>query len=154
MGKFCLAYSYVALLIIPLVILLYFEIRKNFINFSDRSEQQSYESGKKQQRLIFFAMRSLIFIFLLIAIASPFILEEKTVKGNPRITILVDNDMEKELVGKLRGSIPVTVRTLAAGDKSAIGDGILNNMERDENVLVISDGSNNDGKLLGDIMLL
>src|SRR3989344_792273 len=163
MGKFCLAYSYVALLIIPLVILLYFAIRKNFINFSDRSEQQSYESGKKQQRLIFFAMRSLIFIFLLIAIASPFILEEKTVKGNPRITILVDNstsmnlfehDMEKELVGKLRGSIAVTVRTLAAGDKSAIGDGILNNMERDENVLVISDGSNNDGRLLGDIMLL
>ena len=163
MGKFCLAYSYVALLIIPLVILLYFAIRKNFINFADRAEQQSYERGKKQQRLIFFALRSLIFVFLLIAIASPFILETKTVKGNPRITILVDNStsmnlfeygMEKELVGKLKGSIPVTVRTIATGDKSAIGDGILNNMERDENVLVISDGSNNDGKLLGDIMLL
>ncbi|MBU3896297.1 VWA domain-containing protein, partial [Patescibacteria group bacterium] len=34
------------------------------------------------------------------------------------------------------------------------GDGILNNIERDENVLVITDGNNNDGKLLGDVMLL
>jgi len=98
-----------------------------------------------------------------VAIASPFLLETKSVKGNPRITILVDNStslnlfehgIEKDLVSKLKGKIPVTVRHITSGDKSAIGDGILNNIERDENVLVITDGNNNAGKLLGDIMLL
>jgi len=100
---------------------------------------------------------------LLIAIASPFLLETQTVKGNPRITILVDNStsmslfdagLGEELAGKLKGKVPVTLRHIAFGDKSAIGDGILNNIERDENVLVVTDGNNNDGKLLGDIMLL
>ncbi|MBN4049161.1 VWA domain-containing protein [archaeon AH-315-M20] len=122
-----------------------------------------YEKGKKEQRIIFFILRSLIFAMLLIAIASPFLLETKTVKGNPRITILVDNStsmnlfeagLGKELENKLKNKIPVTVRTIAVGDESAIGDGILNNIERDENVLVVTDGNNNDGKFLGDIMLL
>ena len=163
MSKFCLRYSYVVFLIILIVIILYFSIRKNFIKFLDKAEQQSYEREKKKQRLIFFGIRSVIFVLLLIAIASPFLLETKTVKGNPRITILVDNStslnlfeygLEKELVKKLKGKIPVTVRHIASGDKSAIGDGILNNIGRDENVLVISDGNSNSGKLLGDIMLL
>jgi len=163
MSKFCLTYSYMALSIIPIIILLYFIIKKNFINFPDRSEQLQYEKEKKTQRLIFFILRSLIFAMLLMAIASPFLLETKTVKGNPRITILVDNStsmnlfeagLGKELADKLKNKVPVTVRTIAVGDESAIGDGILNNIERDENVLVITDGNNNDGKLLGDIMLL
>lgn len=163
-SKFCLRYSYAALLIVPFIVLLYFMIiRANFIKFFDKSEQVSYDREKKEQRLVFFIVRSLIFAFLLIAIASPFIMETTTVKGNPRITILVDNStslnifeygIEKGLTDKLKGKIPVSVRHIASGDKSAIGDGILNNVERDENVLVISDGNNNAGKLLGDVMLL
>jgi len=142
---------------------LYFLIKKNFINFFDKSEQASYDREKEKQRFIFFIIRSIIFALLLIAIASPFLLETKTVKGNPRIVILVDNStslnmfeagLEKELANKLKGKIPAAVRTITVGDKSAIGDGILNNIERDENVLVITDGNNNDGKLLGDVMLL
>lgn len=158
-----MSYSYVALLIIPFTIALYFFIRKNFINFFDKAEQASYDKEKKDQRLVFFIIRALIFALLLVAIASPFLLETKTVKGNPRITILVDNStslnlfehgIEKDLVSRLKGKIPVSVRHITSGDKSAIGDGILNNIERDENVLVITDGNNNAGKLLGDIMLL
>ncbi|MCH8003938.1 MAG: VWA domain-containing protein [Nanoarchaeota archaeon] len=151
------------MLIIPFTIGLYFLIKKNFINFFDKSEQASYEREKEKQRFIFFIIRSIIFALLLIAIASPFLLETKTVKGNPRITILVDNStslnmfeagLERELANKLKGKIPAAVRTITVGDKSAIGNGILNNIERDENVLVITDGNNNDGKLLGDVMLL
>ena len=136
---------------------------RNFVWFPSKAEQISYEQQKKPQRTVFFILRALIFAFLMIAIASPFILETQTVKGNPRITILVDNstsmnmfqsNLDKELSDKLKTSIPVTVRRVATGDSSAIGDGILNNIERDDNVLVISDGNNNDGKLLGDIMLL
>jgi len=151
------------LLIIPFTIGLYFLIKRNFINFFDKSEQASYDREKEKQRFIFFIIRSIIFALLLIAIASPFLLETKTVKGNPRIVILVDNStslnmfeagLEKELANKLKGKIPAAVRTITVGDKSAIGDGILNNIEKDENVLVITDGNNNDGKLLGDVMLL
>jgi uncharacterized membrane protein len=153
----------VAILIIPFIIALYFIVKKNFINFPDRAEQIQYEKEKKEQRLIFFGLRAVIFAMILLAIASPFLLETKTVKGNPRITILVDNStsmnlleegLGKELAGKLKNKVPVTTRTISVGDSSSIGDGILNNVERDENVLVITDGNNNEGKLLGDIMLL
>ncbi|MBL7056166.1 VWA domain-containing protein [Candidatus Woesearchaeota archaeon] len=118
---------------------------------------------KKKPRTAFFILRSLIITLVILSIASPFILETKTVKGNPRITILVDNsssmnlfegNLGKELADKLKGKVPVTLRTIAVGDTSKIGDGILNNLERDENVLVITDGNSNSGKLLGDIMLL
>jgi uncharacterized membrane protein len=152
-----------ALLVIPLAVILYFTIRKNFIKFSDKTEQASYNKDKKNQRKIFFIIRTLILALVLIAIASPFLLETRTVKGNPRITILVDNStslnlfesgIEKYLADKLKNKIPVSVRSIAYGDESAIGNGILNNIERDENVLVITDGNNNDGKLLGDVMLL
>ena len=163
MSKFCLRYSYAALAIIPLVIILYFVIRKNFINFFDKSEQISYDKEKKKQRLIFFIVRSVILALVIIAIASPFLMEARTVKGNPRIIILVDNStsfnlfesgVEKELADKLKNKIPVSIRHIAVGDRSAIGDGILNNIERDENILVITDGNNNDGRLLGDVTLL
>ncbi|MBI2651383.1 VWA domain-containing protein [Candidatus Woesearchaeota archaeon] len=162
-SKFCLNYSYVAIFILPFIALLYFAIKRNFIRFFDKGEQTAYERGKSSQRMIFFLLRSLIFALVLFSIASPFLLETKTVKGNPRIMILVDNStslnlfeggIEKELAGKLKGKIPATVRHIATGDESAIANGILNNLERDENVLVISDGNNNEGKLLGDVMFL
>ena len=121
----------------------------------DKNEQESYEKSKQRQRTIFFAIRSLIFALIIFAIASPFILEQKTVKGNPRITILVDNSssfnlfesgLGDELADKLKGKIPVNLRSIAFGEKSAIGDGILNNIDKDENILVISAGNNNYGR--------
>jgi len=162
MSKFCLRYSYIALLIIPFTVGLYFLIKRNFIKFFDKSEQASYEGEREKQRMYFFIIRSLIFAMVLIAIAGPFLLETRMVKGNPRVTILGDNStsfnlfesgLEKEIASKLKGKILVSVRTIASYEKSAIGNGILNNIERDENVLVISDGNNNYGKLLGDVML-
>src|SRR3989344_4070722 len=90
-SKFCLRYYYALFLIIPIAIILYFVMNRNFIKFMDKSEQRTYESSKKRQRMIFFATRIGILLFLLIAISSPFILEQKTIQGNPRITILSDN---------------------------------------------------------------
>lgn len=162
-GKFCFEYAYMLLVIVPVIIILYFAVNRSFVRFFSKNEQQAYEKDKQRQRMIFFILRGLILSLVLIAIASPFIMESRTVQGNPRITILVDNStsmnlfesgMGQELADKLKGEVPVTLRTIAVGDKSSIGDGILNNIERDENVLVVTDGNNNDGKLLGDIMLL
>jgi len=49
--------------------------------------------------------------------------------------------------------MPVNIRTIASGEHSTIGNGILNNIEGEDNVMVITDGVNNEGKLLGDIMI-
>ena len=107
-------------------------------------------------------LRACAMSLLILAIASPFVLETRTVPGNPRLTILIDNSssmvmyyetIAKGLYDKLEGTMPLTLRTIATGTKSTIGDGILNNIESGDNVLVLSDGNNNYGKLLGDIML-
>lgn len=162
LSKFCIRYSWVLLILIPLIIILFLLIKKTFVRFINQDENLTYISSKKRKRMIFFTIRAMIFALIIFSISSPFILQEKIVKGNPRITILVDNSTSfnlfeqgvgNEIAQKLKGKIPVTFRHIASGEKSAIGNGILNNLERDDNILVITDGNNNDGKLLGDIML-
>ncbi len=161
-SKYCVRYSYVLILIVPVLLLIFWLTRKTFVKFGNRLELESYIKSKKTDRKIVLALRSLAFIFLLLAISSPFMLESKTVPGDPRLTILVDNSSSMALYNpgiayglyrKLEGTMQVNIRTIAGGEHSAIGSGILNNIERDDNVMVITDGVNNEGKLLGDIML-
>ena len=161
-SKYCARYSYVLIFIIPVLLLIFWLTRKTFIKFSNKFELENYLKSKKFDRRVVFALRSSAIIFLLLAIASPFVLESKTVPGDPRLTILVDNsssmvlynpNIAYELYKKLEGSISVHIRTIANGEHSTIGNGILNNIEGNDNVMVITDGVNNEGKLLGDIML-
>jgi uncharacterized membrane protein len=161
-NKYCVRYSYVLLLIIPVILALFWLIRKDFVRFLNKEEQQEFERERKKLRSIMLVTRSLMFILLLVAISSPFILESRLVQGNPRLTILVDgsNSFElfdkgvgKELYGRIKGKIPVDLRTIGSGESSAIGNGILSNLEGGENLLVITDGNNNEGKLLGDIIM-
>ncbi len=162
-SKYCVRYSYVLVAVIPVLLLVFWLTRKTFVKFSNRFELEAYLKSKKTDRRVVLALRSLAFVFLLLAIASPFVLESKTVPGNPRLSILVDNSSSMalynpgiayELYKKLEGTIPVNMRTIANGEVSAIGNGVLNNIEGNDNVMVISDGINNEGKLLGDVMLL
>ncbi|MEK6891999.1 MAG: VWA domain-containing protein, partial [Nanoarchaeota archaeon] len=161
-SKYCVRYSYVLIAIIPILLFLFWLTRKTFVKFNNKFELENYVKSKKTDRKIVFALRSLAFVFLLIAIASPFMLESKTVPGNPRLTILVDNstsmalynsNIAYDLYKKLEGTVPVQIRTIAGGEHSTIGNGILNSIEGDDNVLVVTDGVNNEGKMLGDIML-
>lgn len=161
-SKYCVRYSYVLIAIVPILLLLFWFARKTFVKFGNRIELEAYLKAKKLDRRIVLVLRSLAVVFLMIAIASPFVLESKTVPGDPRLTILVDNSSSMalynsntafELYKKLEGSMPVQIRTIANGEHSTIGNGILNNIEGDDNVMVITDGANNEGKLLGDIML-
>ncbi|MBI4153704.1 hypothetical protein HY501_00045, partial [Candidatus Woesearchaeota archaeon] len=161
-SKYCVRYSYVLVAIIPMLLFLFWFMRKTFVRFNNRLELEEYVKSKRKDRKIVLVMRGLAFAFLMLAIASPFILESKTVPGDPRLTILVDNsssmtlykaNMAQDLYRKLEGTMPVNIRTIANGEHSTIGNGILNSIEGNDNVLVISDGVNNEGKLLGDIML-
>ncbi|MBI4141668.1 VWA domain-containing protein, partial [Candidatus Woesearchaeota archaeon] len=161
-SKYCVRYSYVLIAIVPVLLLLFWFTRKTFVKFKNRFELEAYLKLKKTDRRIVLILRSFAIIFLMLAIASPFVLESKTVPGDPRLTILVDNSSSMvlynpgiayDLYKKLEGVIPVNIRTIASGEVSAIGNGVLNNIEGDDNVMVITDGVNNEGKLLGDIML-
>ena len=161
-SKYCVRYSYVLVAIVPVLLLLIWFTRKTFVKFHNRMELEAYLKSKKLDRHIIMALRSFSILLIMLAIASPFVLESKTVPGNPRLTILVDNSTSMELytpnIGldlykKLEGVIPVNIRTIANGESSPIGNGILNNIEGDDNIMVVSDGVNNEGKLLGDIML-
>ncbi len=105
----------------------------------------------------------MIFSILIIAIASPFSLEEKTVQGDPSLTILTDNSTSFELFEQgiasnlkvsLEKEIPTTLKYIAHGEESPIGDSLLNNMRGSDNLLLISDGNNNRGTSLGDVMML
>ena len=162
LSKYCVRYSYILVIILPVLIMIFWFTRKTFVKFGNRFELEEYLKSKKTDRVIVLILRSLAIMFLMIAIASPFILTDRIVQGNPRITILVDNSTSMNLYNNniasklqkdLEKEIPVTVRTIATGDISPIGNGILNNIEGNDNVLVITDGSNNEGKLLGDIMV-
>src|SRR3989344_7707419 len=137
-SKYCVMYSYVDISIIPVLLLMFWFSRKTFVKFKNRFELEAYVKSKKTDRRIVLFLRSLAVIFLMMAIASPYILEDKTVQGDPRLTILVDNSSSMTLFNnkiaydlyvKLYGNIPVEIRTIAIGDKSPIGDGILNNIE-------------------------
>lgn len=161
-SKYCVRYYYILIAIIPVLLFIFWLTRKTFVKFNNRFELEQYLKSKKTDRRIVLGLRSLAFIFLLTALASPFVLESKTVPGDPRLTILVDNSSSMalynagiayELYKKLEDSMPVNIRTIASGEHSTIGSGILNNIEGDDNVMVITDGVNNEGKLLGDIML-
>ena len=162
MSQYCVRYSYVLVAIIPLLLFVFWLTRKTFVKFGNRMELEAYIKSKRTDRKIVSAMRCLSLLFLMLAIASPFILENKTVQGNPRLTILVDNSSSMalynpgiayDLYKKLEGTIPVNIRTIANGEHSTIGNGILNNIEGNDAVMVVTDGVNNEGKLLGDIML-
>src|SRR3989344_3173791 len=160
-SKYCVRYSYIIVVIIPFLLFLFWLTKNTLAKFGNKFELEEYLKTKKTDRKIVLALRSLAFLFLLIAIASPFVLESKSVPGDPRLTILVDNSSSMVLYNpniayglykKLEGSIPVNIRTISTGEHSAIGNGVLNNIEGDDNVMVVTDGVNNEGKLLGDIM--
>ena len=131
-SKYCVRYSYILVAIVPVLLLIFWLTRKTFVKFGNRLELEAYLKSKKTDRKIVLALRSLAFAFLMIALASPFVLESKSVPGNPRLTILVDNSSSMllynpgiayELYKKLEGSIPVNIRTIATGEHSAIGNG-------------------------------
>jgi|SRR3989344_1947613 len=149
----------ILLLAIPLILILFFFMRKDFMkSYFDESNK----SRKAKLRIFVFIMRSLIFILLLISLASPFLEDRETVKGDPEIKILIDNSTSMqlldtsivdELVSSLEDRIPTKTSYIAVGNESRLGDGILSSVNPGDNVLLISDGNNNAGVTLGDVIL-
>jgi uncharacterized membrane protein len=158
-----LAYNYfeqpfVILLAIPLVLLSFWLLRREFIKLK---EDPDVIKQKKRAKKAMSITRTLIIVFLCIALASPYIQHEKVIEGDPFIKILVDNstsmelfeDVASDLQAQIEKRLNVESKTIAVGERSELGDGILNNLEPGGNILLVTDGDNNFGSDLGDVAL-
>ncbi|MBW2975569.1 VWA domain-containing protein, partial [Candidatus Woesearchaeota archaeon] len=162
MEGYCLANPHYAYAIIPLFFILAVLTYMSFVKFNKKEEKKAFRREHRLIRFVFIILRTLAFLFLLIAIASPYRTKETKTEGSPSLTILADNSssfgifdagIAQGLKEKLEGYFPTTLKYIASGERSAIGDGILQNAEGDDNILIISDGYNNYGRDLGDVML-
>ncbi|MFH1181443.1 MAG: VWA domain-containing protein [Candidatus Woesearchaeota archaeon] len=151
------------LFLIPAVILLLvFLMNRTFVGFRNREEYKGYLANRKKTRMLMLISRIAIFTLLIIALAGPFISQEKLISGSPKLKIFVDKSDSMSLfdtgiadtiMEQAKKEIPVEMRTIAVGNRSALGDSILNYAQGDESILLVSDGNSNYGRSLGDVML-
>lgn len=145
-------------ILIPIMVLFLALLFKDFVTdvWGDKEE-------KKKFRVIMLITRILIFLMLAIALAMPFGEVTITTPGNPKLTILIDNTSSMNVMDtsfipmlkqEIEKEIPVSIKVMSSGMKSAIGDDMLNHIEKDSNILVITDGNVNEGTELGDVALL
>ncbi len=157
-----LRYPYVISLLIIIIPLLIYYLRHNTVDFRKKDEEKAYCKNKRFIRIFMFFTRTALFALILVAIASPVTFEEKVVQGETSLQILVDNSSSFGLFnttpisGMITGIekyMPVTLTSFGSGDVSAIGDAVLANTHGNDAVLLITDGNNNYGKELGDVLL-
>ena len=150
------------LLIIPVLILLVAIVRKDFGKIKKIQARKRFQSKVKKRSYILIS-RSIIFILLIVAMASPFTLQTVLRTGNPTVTLLIDNSTSMDILdtsgipaleSELKKSIPVRSKTFASGEISAIGDAIIASIDGDDNILLVSDWNSNSGRSLGDMLVL
>lgn len=158
-----LAYSYfenpfAILLIFALVPLTAWLLSRDWVKVKEDPE---VVQKKKHTRKIMLLTRSLIILLLLTAIAKPYVQHEKVIPGDPIIKILVDNstsmavfeNIAPELAEKLEKKLEVRTKTIAAGERSDLGDAILGQLEPHGSLLLLTDGNSNAGSNIGDVAL-
>ncbi len=151
-------YPWVLLLIIPLILITIWLLRREFLVVKEELEAKIQK--RRVRRLMYFT-RTLIFVCLLIALASPFVQREKIIEGDPFIQLLVDNstsmalfeDVSRQLASSLEKKMNTEVKVIGTGTMSNIGDAVLNNLEPHGSILLLSDGNANSGADLGDVAL-
>ncbi len=138
-------------LLIPLILLLLWSLRKDFIKV-DKKVTINHK--------VILITRLLTLLFLVIAVAAPYVNETNYISGNPRVKILLDesdsftlfNKEEVEtFIEKVEKKVSVETQTIAFKDSSPLGDGVLNNLKEYENLLLITDGHSNFGTELQEV---
>ncbi len=147
-------------LVPAIIIIILFLVKKQFV--AVRETEQRVHKTRKIMRIFVFFTRITIFILLLFALAAPFRETTTKVQGNLKLTILYDNSTSMELFDKspipdmlkeLKKELPIQLQTIGYGMHSALGEGILNSLEEDTNILLVSDGNNNEGISIEDVGL-
>lgn len=139
-------------------------LKKNFVKIDhDLKGNNAFMKRRKTLKLFIFITRLVIFGLIIIMLARPFIELQTTERGNPKVTILVDNSSSMEvydlsfvnnLVKEIKKKMPVTVRSITS-DKltSNLGEDIISYLEHDSNILLISDLQTTEGISLEDALL-
>jgi len=149
---------YTLLAWVPLVILLFFILRRDFVKIK---EEPDVVRRKKKLRWIMFFTRALMALLLLVAIASPFYETTKKIEGDPYIKVLIDNSSSMQLyenfgydlARQLEKKLPVEVHSFGSAESSEVGDAILANLKPMDSIILVSDGKANAGSSLGDVGL-
>lgn len=151
-------YPWALLLIIPAIILLFWILMHTFVKVE---EEPAVTAQKRRARRVMYFTRFVIIVLLCIAIASPYVLDEKIIEGDPFIQLLVDNstsmqlfrDVSAQLAADLEKKTNTEVKVIGSSAASNIGDSVLNNLKPHTSTLLLSDGNVNVGASLGDVAL-
>ncbi|MBN1544095.1 VWA domain-containing protein [Candidatus Woesearchaeota archaeon] len=162
-GTFSFNRPEILLIIIPTMIVLALIMAKSFVAIDKRRlKEKDFTRSRRRYRIFIFITRAIIFSLLLIALADPYGQVEKQVPGDLTITLLIDNSTSMQmfdisfvptLKAELEKRLPVKTSYISAPLESNIGDGILNNLEKDKNLLLISDGQATSGTNMMDVLL-
>lgn len=162
-GTFTFGWPQALYLIIPAVLIVMLMMLKSFVAIDKkRLADKKFTSSRRRLRVFVFMTRTLIFASLLIALADPYGEVKKDIPGDLTITMLIDNSSSMQmfdtsfvptLKSELEKRIPVKVVYVSSPLVSNIGDGVLNNLAKDRNILLVSDGQVTSGTDLLDVML-
>ena len=151
-------------LFIPLLLLLFLMLAIRFVRFKDKKTQEEYEKTKSERargRVFVGILRALAILCLLVAIAGPFAVQQVVTPGDQTVTVLADisksfeifdTSVAPRLKDRIDKYFPTQIRYVATDETSAIGDGVLANIKGNDNILLVSDGNNNYGRNLDDII--
>lgn len=111
----------------------------------------------RRRRAAFVLVRTLVVVCLVVAAAGPYTVTERETPGDPRVRLLVDESASMAatdanataLAAAVEAAgVPVETATIAAGNRSRVGDGLLANVEPNASLLVYSDGQVTGGRSL------
>ena len=152
-------YPALLLLIIPLILLVIYLLNKDFVKL--KIDELSLNKKRKLKIFVLFT-RIILILCLVISLAFPYTESTKIVTGDPEIKLLVDSSLSMDVFdmnfiedfkSNLENFVPVELSYISSGDQSLIGGGILSHLSENDNILLISDGNNNEGVDLGDVAL-
>ena len=115
------------------------------------------------KRFMIFVSRFVVFALLIIALAQPFHYTDKITEKELMIKTVLDNttsygvfdkNVVNNVLDNLGNSVVVDVRHIVSSEVSPIGDQVLANLKQDSSMLLISDGNNNFGSKLDDVLAL
>jgi hypothetical protein len=129
----------------------------------DLRENKNFMKQRKRMKFFIFITRTIIFSLLIILLAKPYMEIQSVGRGTPEVTILIDNsssmdvfDLEflDNLIEDIKQKMPVRVRTIASANtlRSNLGEEIISYIEKDSNILLISDLQSTHGVTLKDAM--
>ncbi|MBI4146623.1 VWA domain-containing protein [Candidatus Woesearchaeota archaeon] len=151
-------YPLALLLILPLILIVWWLLRRQWVLVKEDLEVRVQ---KQRVRKLLAITRPLLIVLACIALASPFVQEEKIIEGDQFIQLLVDNstsmalfeDVSGRVAAGLEKRLETEVKVVGSGTQSNVGDSVLNHLKPYGSILLLTDGNVNAGASLGDVAL-